>query len=837
MRLSFRAALTAISITVMISTVSGVSGVSSVDSSTVMFDSTDLNSWPVRSLTELIGLHGGVAVITTRPGEAFSLTTDHLSVRGGGPDNLRSYINGLGITDPYTGYRSFAVSSNSISRFQFNALDVSGQYPSGGLGVADLTTRRGGDQLSGFVEAISDNRIGTDFDQNWYTLGLSGPLAQLTNVRFSTVGERRYFGERRPSIRTDDFLPGSPKSLPSNGLEGWNYSGRLDWQVTPKLDLGLTADGSTESWLEYSQPYYFDSRHVPCYEDRNELLAFTLNHGISDSFRYRARLSHLSSERFRGDATLRDNLSSYERPYANQLTGWHDWFWYSEEMDDSQYPTPAHYFEHYYDDYYRHHAERLQFDGLAEWQFKDYHRVTMGVEYRRYAFRLFHNLWPTSVLGYSPNWVTRYGYSAEATEIDSDSTSFHDVKRPTELALFVSDRIEKGSTTLTGSLRLDMFDYNEMKFKDPGRPIDPNHEGDGLLDVDDLEPTEVRWCLSPAVELEVVLNDWSCLTTRLGISHQAQPYSVILTDYDYVHAVPSHLYTTWADIDPVKTLALDVGVQIYPSEMIDLTVGLFSQKSENELLIYTEPAVPFSYSHFDNGNSTRSLGAELSADIRPSNSFRLRLNYTFTSSEDIGSMATYANAAWVNPGAVPTEFMIADHEQRHALKIAADLRVGDNRGPVLGGCHIFENFGLGLLVNYASGKPYTETRAYDQLKQTHTSWTEALGETNAERQRAVATIDFNLHRPMELGGMALTPFLTIKNLLNRENIVSVYSGTGRADQTGYLQTPEGLSRIEGDNLPPDGTGLGLEDKYHLAERDPLNYGRPRQILFGLRFSF
>jgi hypothetical protein len=75
------------------------------------------------------------------------------------------------------------------------------------------------------------------------------------------------------------------------------------------------------------------------------------------------------------------------------------------------------------------------------------------------------------------------------------------------------------------------------------------------------------------------------------------------------------------------------------------------------------------------------------------------------------------------------------------------------------------------------------------------------------------------------------------NLLDRKNVVDVYESSGLADRTSWLETPSGQEFIANNSEPTDVSGLTGEQKYQIAQANPLNYDTPRQIRLGVRYLF
>jgi hypothetical protein len=161
-----------------------------------------------------------------------------------------------------------------------------------------------------------------------------------------------------------------------------------------------------------------------------------------------------------------------------------------------------------------------------------------------------------------------------------------------------------------------------------------------------------------------------------------------------------------------------------------------------------------------------------------------------------------------------------------------DYRLGAGEGPKVGEVYPFENMGLNVLLTAASGTPYTPMRVYDGVSANASVQQEPTAGINSENLPWVFSIDLKLERRFKVGVYNITPYVWVKNLLDRDNIAYVYEGTGQADNSGYLETPEGQQRATN---PVNGDEFAY--RYNVAQRNPLNYGIPRMILLGLRMSF
>jgi hypothetical protein len=178
-----------------------------------------------------------------------------------------------------------------------------------------------------------------------------------------------------------------------------------------------------------------------------------------------------------------------------------------------------------------------------------------------------------------------------------------------------------------------------------------------------------------------------------------------------------------------------------------------------------------------------------------------------------------------------------DFDRRHKLTGIVDIRAGKSEGPKLGDIYILENTGLNVLMNFGSGTPYTPMGVYNEVTLASVSTTPESS-INTRYSPWTYRIDMKLNRSFSIYNLNLDAYFWVLNVLDRENALTVYEGTGKADETGWLATPPGQKFIE-DNPEIDVNGVTYtgEEFYQLAQNSPLNYDIPRLIRFGVRLSF
>ena len=175
-------------------------------------------------------------------------------------------------------------------------------------------------------------------------------------------------------------------------------------------------------------------------------------------------------------------------------------------------------------------------------------------------------------------------------------------------------------------------------------------------------------------------------------------------------------------------------------------------------------------------------------------------------------------------------------DQTHKFIGNFDLRYSAQEGPRFGDIYPLENSGVNVLLVASSGLPYTPVQILNEA--TLGAFAPInLDTRNSETGPWTLTIDLKAEKSFNVGNFKIAPYLWIKNLLDRDNAIQVWEGSGRPNTTGWLETTEGQTFVNNTSDVDDATGLTGEEKYEIAQNHPLNYANPRQIYFGLRASF
>jgi outer membrane receptor protein involved in Fe transport len=516
------------------------------------------------------------------------------------------------------------------------------------------------------------------------------------------------------------------------------------------------------------------------------------------------------------------------RPFANPEEDTMDLFWEDSLRYVYESTHDTTYNEAYWPGYLKRQSSYMGFKGDITSNWTQAHTLKAGFDFQRHTLRFFEHLDATQ--GYSNDLVNRYGYDAQGNETDDDDF-MNNVKHPINLGLFVEDRFEWQNLVVSFGLRFDYFDYKSLRIKNLQYPLDATGGTDLSLDREDLEDSKKFSRLSPRLGVAFPVSDKTQMHINYGKFFQRPDLRRLYLGYDFLAArITAGSYYPFAspNLEPEKTTQYEVGIthQLGATTAIDIT-AYYKDVQDLTQIFHQTPASPRVYDYFANVDYGTIKGVDFGLTMRRTNHISLDLKYTLSYASGTGSYAqSQYIVAWQNPEGAPKRKAPLDYDQRHALAGIVDYRLGKGEGPKFGDTYILENFGINVILQASSGTPYTPIRVDNEV--TEAAFTpQPIASINSARLPWTWQIDFKAERTIPLGKYSLVPYIVVKNLLDRDNVLSVYEGTGKANETGWLGTADGQNWAAGHDT----------DLYNLKQDNPKNYGAPRQILFGLRMSF
>ncbi|OFX79149.1 MAG: hypothetical protein A2X12_03835 [Bacteroidetes bacterium GWE2_29_8] len=299
------------------------------------------------------------------------------------------------------------------------------------------------------------------------------------------------------------------------------------------------------------------------------------------------------------------------------------------------------------------------------------------------------------------------------------------------------------------------------------------------------------------------------------------------------------------DLKPEKTIDYELGFQQKITNSSSLKISSYYKENRNmaQIIRVTE-AYPSTYLTYGNIDFGTVKGFTINYDKRRVKNVSLNANYTLQFADGSGS-SSGSQASLVSSGQPNLRVLNPlDDDQRHNFQLRFDLRWDEGKdynGPVIGNTQILANTGLNVQFVAASGYPYSKaSNIVPLVGGTVSSLLD--GSINGARKPWTFSLNLKLDRDFVIkwGGNAdgskkrenyVNVYVTVSNILNIQNVRSVYRATGNSDDDGYLTAPEYQSQINSYVSPS-----AFIDQYTLYMDNPYRYGAPRIIRLGASIS-
>ncbi len=769
-----------------------------------------------------------------------------LIIRGGRPNETAYFVDGFSQQDPLTGTSSTSISNSAIEEVVVLTGGFNAEYGRIMSGAVNVITKEGADKYFGSIEAVSDMMAGDwvgarKTDYNVYGLALGGPvLPNLDNLSFYVSSERRWQADRSPSFLTDQFrsqlssLGLDSDYKPSNNSGGFTFQGKLGWQINDAMSLKVGGLGSEENWREYNHAYLFNLEHSAKYLDRNKSYTANFNHVVSPKTFYTLGVNWFETLRKRGDGLAFDRLAEYYRDPNPRF-----------DTDVPLFFTKGHVF----DDYLQRRSSYYGVQGNMTSQINRYHQLKAGADFQRHTLRLFNHFFPIQLGGANPNLTDwdGYGYNMivvrdtagviQRVDLNEVNDGRDGAKHPKTWSAFAQDKFEREGVIVNGGLRLDHINVDTKALVSESRPLgSPDAIGNlpDSLENSDLTGNKTYARLSPRLGVAFPVDEKTQLRFNYGQFYQQPNLQDLYVSYRFLqHKIRTGGYFVGfgnPNLKPEQTTAYEVGVarQLGDKARVDITAYYKDVKDLVE--ITNVPSFPNSFSSYRNRDFATIKGIDIGYTTRKVNNVSASINYSLSYAQGTGSVSnSQGNIAWTASDP-PKQTAPLDFDQRHKLSMNMDWSLGKGEGMALGKWHPFEDLGINVLYNVGSGTPYTPTGVYNEVTLANVN-SSPIGPLNSRYGPWTSNLDMKATRGFHLGGTKFVASLLVLNVLDAKNATGVYTGTGSAFTTGWLNTEDGQSFV-GNTTAKNGEAL-----YNLAQNNPNIYSNPRLVRFGIRANF
>ncbi len=349
---------------------------------------------------------------------------------------------------------------------------------------------------------------------------------------------------------------------------------------------------------------------------------------------------------------------------------------------------------------------------------------------------------------------------------------------------------------------------------------------------------QVNWL--PRLAFSFPISEDANFFAHYDILVQRPPSSWQVTPLNYLYFyTPSRTTANNANLRPERVVDYEVGFQQRLNQNSALKFSAYYREMRDMIQSRTILYVPTIGQYETSGNIDYGTvkGFTVQYDLRRIQNAELRIAYTLQFADGTGSNAT-SQRGLTSRGNIRALFPL-DFDERHNINAIIDYRFDEGKrynGPRIGGKDILSNFGVNIQTYAVSGRPYTAKQRPVRFGGEGT-----LGAINGNRLPWRFNIDLRIDKSFNLAPAGKNPlnlniYFRVANILNRKNVIGVYSVTGSPTDDGYLATAEGQTIVEGIGDTGRNTAAYL-DAYSWVVRNGNNYTQPRRLYVGAVFGF
>ncbi len=713
-------------------------------------------------------------ILTTQAG--FTRDSDgNIHVRGGRTGEIAYMIDGMYVEDPLYGGFNSLMNEDAIDEMMVISGTFNAEYGDAMSSVVNIVTREGGESLHGKLEYTSpmlnaspyrrSNPFAGVQDSYDYTEqsiidALNFSLRDL-EIPVSGMFNSSLSGPFPFVRKLTFFLSGRYKNEDSYLPHGYSLErdgfAKLTYRFNPAMKLSFSGQSSKNQYQRYDHAWKYRPDQQNDNTRRTDRLGLTFNHSVNPKLFYTLLLSKYTNHLLTrvGDKKPSD--------YIIGQTGGTVFFYVSGDDAD------------YIDD------RTTTYSGKADatLQANAHHQFKGGFEFKHHSIDVYEESepWPSGA-----QFEERYS------------------KRPIELSAYIQDKIEYDYLILNAGLRYDYADPMAKMWSDIRRFGYFDEMNNFVLASE--ERVDPKTQLSPRLGLAHPITDRAMLHFSYGHFFQNPDYNALY------YNLKKDLSTTLPlignpRVKAQKTTAYEAGIkyQLADDWALDLTAWY---KDITDLLSTLQLSyLSQDYVVFFNSDYASVKGIDLTLRKKYSHYLSGSVDYTFTIARGNNSQPLGGYFDAFEQEEVPHQEYYLDFDQRHDVAVNFNFTIPQDEGPELFGIKALSDFNVNLLFQTGSGLPYTP----------YVDPTLRI-EINTGRKPWTSTLDLRMLKKLSFGAFQTAAFLEITNLLDRKNVLYVYSRTGKPFDTG---------------LP------GLVGSSPDADHNPSHIGPPRIIKAGLQF--
>jgi len=788
-----------------------------------------------------------------------------LHFRGGRSHEVAYIVDGVTVTDAFSGGLSVGVSTNAIEELSIITGAFNAEYGQAMSGVVNMVTKEGGSDIKGSVSFQTGDVVTTHgeifldkiktidvFSTNETEFNLSGPVPFSDKKMTFNFSGRLYnddgylYGERRYNTTdiADSVHSGDGKLISLNGDKRLNFQAKLKYNLSQSMNLYFSTIFEDREYQVYEHQASKVPDGFPKRFNTGLQLIGKFNHNFSTNSYYTVALAYIDNSYKR---YLDENI--YSTKYV--------WEGYQVESAGQQFYTGG-------TDNWRQFKDQNTINAKFDFhsQLFKAHELATGFEIKKHE--LYNHSYYVDVDKRDEPFVDSnsngsYDIGEDFTDIDHDGqwdaaqdnnadgiagniielegwTNDEYTRNPLEMSAYIQDKIELQDMVINVGLRLDYFDpdgrtltdptdpditnplKNENKFRDYGSDGQPNTndpdgtENNGLQDPGEASVTlaerEAYWYndVDPTIQL----------SPRIAFAFPISSEGKLFFSYGHFFQLPpyNYLYEDYKRGVKPGLIGSDFGNSgLKPQKTISYEVGVEQQLLEDVALyikIYQRDMRNILGQDIVVLPNTDSYAIYVNRDygrVRGVNfTLSKRFSNYFSASVDYTYQLAEGNES--DPTESRRNWRLQLENLKKIVPLSWDqahtLRINSTVGKP-------NDWNISLLGRAETGYPYTPQAANEIVQ---------IAETNSGRKIPIIKFDLRARKSFPITMSDKTYYLSvytkIYNLFDRLNENYVWDATGRATY-----------------------GLGLYGAAFDPEwqRRPHWFYKPREIFLGIDFEF
>ena len=735
-----------------------------VTSKLSIIESRDITNMAVDNFQEVLATKAGFS--TDANGE--------IHVRGGRSGEIAYMIDGMYVEDPLYGGFNSMINEDAIDEMVVISGTFNAEYGDAMSSVVNIVTKEGGDSYRGKLEYTSailnksiyrqqnpfsgvedsyeyvEKSIIDDLDFKPFDLEI--PIAGMINTSFSgpfPFIPNFTFFVSGRYKNEDSYLPHG-YTLERDGFAKFTY------RFNPLMKLSLTTHNTKNQYQRYSHKWKYRSDHQSHNVRHTNRYGLTWTHTINPNLFYTVLLSRYQNEL---NVQVGDKAPD---EYVMGQTGETVYFYISG--DDANYV----------DD------QTISYSGKFDMTFQanNHHQFKTGFELKNHTIEVYEESEPWAAGAQFVEQYKRY---------------------PAEFAAYIQDKIEYDYLILNAGLRFDYADPRASMWADI-RQFGYFDEGNNWI-LTDEEKVEPKMQLSPRIGLAHPITSRAVLHFSYGHFFQNPDYNSLYYNHHKDLSTTMPLVGN-PKVKAQKTVAYETGIKYQLAETWALDFTTWYKDITDLLSTLHISYLSQDYVIFYNSDYASVKGFDMTLRKKYSNYMSASLDYTYTIAKGNNSQPLGGYFDAFAQEEIPHQEYFLDYDQRHDVALNVNFSIPKDRGPEFWGIKFLSNFNMNLLFQVGSGLPYTP----------YVDPTLRI-EPNSGRKPWTSNMDLRVQKTIAISGISTAAFVEVKNLFDRENVVHVYSRTGKPFDTG---------------LP------GLVGSSPDANHNPLHVGPPRLVRAGVQ---